>query len=274
MPEDWSDREGWDRYFTAEIATKRRSVAMAMISSLQFAGFALEQGGRVWFSGCGLDEGPPGFAALGATVVATDFSAVAIEWQRARVGEPMSSVYGWKEFLDESKLTERSGSLTALQQDFTLEAPPGPFDVCINRKAFQGLNAAQMAAAARLCFGALRPGGAAIIDTMNVQGELRNVLEDSLLSAGFFIPFSETDRWFRDRLASTGIVYVMVLGRPLIPHWNQYAQDAEASRERDKKILATIDAEYRERLKTEQTRVETRMKEAATRVAHVVYSTG
>jgi hypothetical protein len=67
-------------------------------------------------------------------------------------------------------------------------------------------------------FNALRPGGAAVIDTINVQGKtLRDGIEDSVLEAGFYLPFSATERWYRDQLESTGIVYGMVLGRPHIP---------------------------------------------------------
>jgi hypothetical protein len=274
MPKDWADRRGWDEHFKGELAATTRTSSMR--SSLQYVGFALQQGGRTWFPGCGLDVGPAGFAALGASVVATDFSSVAIEWQRQRASESVSSfIEGWKAFVEQQKLTERAGSFTVLEQDFTVSVPPGPFDVCINRRAFQGLSKDAMAKASVSFFGALRPGGAAIIDTMNLQGEWRNVLEDALLAAGFFIPLNESERWFRGELAKTGIVYAMILGRPIIPQWDQYPPgEAEALRKRDKEILDGIAAAYRERQKAEVPRAEERLKDPATRVAHLVYSTG
>ena len=78
---------------------------------------------------------------------------------------------------------------------------------------------------AAVLYEALKPGVHAIFDTQNVQGEHRNQIEDSLLDAGFYIPFSKSERWYREQLNSTGVLYVIVLGRPVIPQWGQYGDD-------------------------------------------------
>ena len=66
------------------------------------------------------------------------------------------------------------------EQDFTADKPHGVFDAVINCRAFQGLSRPAISAAARHYFAALRPGGAGLIDTINVQGRRDDVLEDSL----------------------------------------------------------------------------------------------
>lgn len=281
-PEDWSHAPSWDHYFADEI--KKGGTSHAFGSSLAYLPHALSLGGRVWFAGCGLDPAPAIGATLGCTVVATDLSAVAVRWQESTRGQPPASlVGGWDEFareVEEARQAQgsswpREGSLRTMQHDFT--TPPGlpPQDLIVNRRAFQGLSEAAMKAASAQFFAALRPGGQIIVDTMNVQGIHRNRLEDALLGAGFYLPGHETERWYRDQLEATGIVYAMILGQPRIPHWGQYpAKTAAADEERDRKILASFSQEYARRQQESIPEIRQRLADPTIRLAHVVYSTG
>lgn len=161
------------------------------------------------------------------------------------------------------------------QHDFTQDPPNQQFDVVINCRAFQGLSASAMRAAAGNFYGALRPGGAAIIDTMNVQGDARNRIEDNLAAAGFYIPFQLSERWYRERLESTGFLYGMVLERPHILNANQYpSSEFHKCAKRDQQILDSFFDEYARRRQDEATQVEAIIDNPATVVAHVVYATG
>ena len=101
------------------------------------------------------------------------------------------------------------------------------------------------------------------------------MLEDSLTDAGFFLPFSTTERWYRDQLENTGIVYGMVLGRPAIPDHGQYpAGRFEEHAVRDRAILASLRGEYEARLAAEKPSVKAVLDRPETIVAHVVYATG
>ena len=110
---------------------------------------------------------------------------------------------------------------------------------------------------------------------MNVQGHDRNLIEDSLIGAGFYIPFQKSERWYRRQLNSTGIVYGMVLERPRIPAGDQYAREQFAEfAKRDQQILDSFRGEYESRLKDEAAEVNAIVNDPATIVARVVYATG
>ncbi len=183
---------------------------------MRFLGLVKEKGGRVWFPGCGVDVGPRFYASVGCQVLATDFSQVAVRVQRNFAQVPAERLFtDWAAFQAQSESpVQDGGRLDVAEHDFTTGRPEGEFDVVLNCRAFQGLSTAAMAAAAKHFYAALRPGGVAVIDTMNVQGALRNTLEDSIIGAGLFIPYQETGRWYRSQLDGTGITYGMVLGRP------------------------------------------------------------
>jgi hypothetical protein len=181
----------------------------------------------------------------------------------------------WSSFIRSSAPFEKSGRFDVTEHDFTTGTPTGVFDVVINCRAFQGLSPSAMTVAARHFFAALRPGGAAIIDTINVQGRARDVLEDTLMAAGFFVPFSASERWYRAQLESTGIIYGMVLGRPQIPDRGQYpAEHFDEYAERDRKVLESFRTEYEARLAAQGPSVKAALDSPETIAAHVVYATG
>ena len=132
-----------------------------------------------------------------------------------------------------------------------------------------------MTAAAKHFYVALRPGGACIVDTINVQGSRRNLIEDSLIAGGFYVPFQRSERWYREQLDATGIVYEIVLDRPLIPRRGQYpAEQFREFAKRDQEILDSLRVEYERRQQEEADEVNATTKDSTTIVAHVVYSTG
>ena len=264
-PEHWEDKAAWDHYFKVQISAPDRFSPHSGPILLRFLSLVHEKGGRVWFAGCGLDPYPSTYAAQGCNVLATDFSSVAVRYQQQLAAR----------LLKEEKLAAAQGTMVVVEHDFTQPRPDGKFDVVINVCAFQGLSSSAMRAAAGNFYAALRPGGTCIIDTMNVQGPHRNVIEDHLMAAGFYIPYQKSERWYRQQLDSTGIVYAMILERPRIPYAKQYpeAQFAQFA-ERDQKILDSFHGEYERRLEEEAPEVKATLDDPATIVAHVVYATG
>ena len=279
-PINWSDTVGWDRFFQAQSSVGRFCVPTRIGApgwrATRFLSVVSRYGGRVWFPGCGIDQGPRFYAYLGCTVLATDFSPFAVCVQR-KFAElaPEIMFTDWSSF-DKSKAPfENCGQFEVAEHDFTTGPPAGVFDLVINCRAFQGLSPSAMTAAATHFFTALRPGCAAIIDTINVQGRARDVLEDCLIDAGFFLPFRASDRWYRAQLQDTGIIYGMVLGRPLIPNRGQYPADQfDECAQRDRKILESFRAEYEARLAAEEPSVKAVLDSPEAIVARVVYATG
>lgn len=279
-PGDWSDIAGWDRHYQTQCSEGPFRVPTVIgpqgWQSVRFLSFVRKHGGRVWFPGCGIDPGPRFYGYVGSTVLATDFSPVAVRVQRRFAELAPEIMFGdWSSFVESNAPIEKNGCFDVAEHDFTTGAPTGVFDVVINCRAFQGLSPSAMAAAARHFFAALRPGGAAIIDTINVQGGRRDLLEASLIDAGFFLPFSTSERWYRAQLHSTGIIYSMVLGRPHIPARGQYpAEHFDEYAQRDRKILESFRTEYKTRLAAEEPTVRKVLDSPEAIVAHVVYSTG
>ncbi|HLC42547.1 MAG TPA: class I SAM-dependent methyltransferase [Methylomirabilota bacterium] len=263
-PENWGDKDAWDRYFTAELSEGRTAPYPDSIV-LRFLSFARKQGGRIWFPGCGLDPYPYTYAKRGCRALATDFSAVAIRYQQRLAAA----------FLKEDETAKVQSTFAIAEHDFTQNTPDGEFDVVINIHAFQGLSSSAMRAGAGHFYAALRPGGACIIDTINVQGNDPYVIEETLIAAGFYIPFHKSERWYRQQLDSTGIVYRMVLGRPHIPIQDQYPPEhfSELAK-RDQQILDSFQVEYERRCQDEAAEVDASVNNPATIVAHVVYATG
>jgi hypothetical protein len=279
-PLDWSDIAGWDRYLTAQVSHGPFGVPTAIgepgWESVRFRNLVEKYGDRIWFPGCGIDRGPRFYAYAGCTVLATDFSPVAVG-EQLRFAEltPAAMFTDWPAFVKIKGPFEKAGRFDVAEHDFTACVPGGVFDLAINCRAFQGLAPEAMAAAAGNFFASLRPGGAVVIDTMNVQGKARDVIEDSLSNAGFYLPFSASERWYRDQLESTGIVYGMVLGRPQIPSHGQHpAPRFEEHAERDRGILASFRTEYEARRAAEEASVKAALERPETIAAHVVYATG
>ncbi len=283
-PADWSDRKAWDRYHQANPyhgpSAVPTEIGAAGWESVRFFDLVKARGGHIWFPGCGTDIGPRFYASVGCRVVATDFSPAAVRAQRSFAASPPERLFtNWPSFVRQREASAGSwdgGSLEVVEQDFTTAAPDGRFDVVLNRCAFQGLSPQAKRRAAQRFFTALRPGGAAIIDTMNVHGSgARNEIEDSLAEAGFYLPFSATERWYREQLDSTGIAYGMLMGRPRVRYnRNNSGKGSMAQWERDQSILDSFQEEYKARQAQEEPAVRENCNKPETIVAHVVYPTG
>ena len=142
----------------------------------------------------------------------------------------------------------------------------------LNQRAFQGFSGPSTERAAASQFAALRPGGEAVFDTINVQGERRDELEACLVAAGFHVSLYEANRRLRRALEATGVPHVFVLGRPMVPRTRPYEADEDKWRA-GMSILRGIYAAYEERLEAEY-QAEQRRVGPDTKVATVIYSTG
>jgi SAM-dependent methyltransferase len=283
-PTDWDDHAGWEEYYAATIDGMVRVTGaepVGLSDGLRFAAFVLERETRkLWFPGCGLASCPRVYAALGLEVWASDVSSSAIQVQQRLADLPFEALEdrvgdALRRYVPDFS-TARPGKLHALVHDFRHPFPEHDLDFILNLKAFQALPHPSMARAARVHFDALRPGGWAIFDTLNVQGERRTQIEDTLLQVGFTIPYSRSERWYRQALAETGIPHLFVLGQPFIARGDRRYKGRGGKRreEADQKCLGRFRAEYEERQRREQEEMEAVWRDSHTRIAVVVYNTG
>ena len=119
----------------------------------------------------------------------------------------------------------------------------------------------------------MKPNRQAIFDTINVQGERREIFEECLVTAGFLIPFYELNCRYRKELNETGLPYVFVLGNPIIPWHGEYA-DNDEKRERDMDILRKITHEFREKQQAGLASETEKLNQPGAKAATVIYSTG
>jgi hypothetical protein len=272
MPEDWNDQAGWDRYFRQRLAQDPVREPWEGVGSIpveqlpQIAADLKSQGWTsVWVPGCGLSPLPKLLACLGLAVVATDVSPAAVGFQQSERNAVGDLTAGWDP-------PSEGGSLDAAVHDVRTDFRSEAFDVIFNVKAFQGFPAGDLRRIAGVHARALKPGRQAYFDTMNVQGERRDELEQALEDGGFVVPFAGLNRWYRRALRETGIPHLFILGQPMIPRTGAYAED-QARWQRDMARLQEITAEYQSRLQTEGEAEEARMG-AEAKVATVIYSTG
>lgn len=273
MPLDWTDQQGWERYYASlypngKYTEHDRDTGSFFVDRLPDFVACLKQEGwtTVWVPGCGLSPLAKLLAGLGMNVHATDISSSAIAFQRGEANDITDLL---KPLNVEGV---QPGSLTCVVQDFRTPYQENFFDLILNVKAFQGFPADAMAQIARSHFLALKPGRQAYFDTMNVQGERRDILEASLVNAGFVIPYYELTLWYRKRLQETGIPHLFILGQPRIPRQGVYATD-DALWKQDRERLMQITREYQTRAQEQQEEEQKRITPEA-RVATVIYSTG
>jgi hypothetical protein len=272
MPDDWNDHADWEAYYRFQLARTERDARDVHTGSIgtdrlpQFAAELKANGWRtVWVPGCGLSPLAYLLSRLGLEVTATDVSPTAVAYQRdahPKFGELAS------------KLGEVSegGLLTVELHDFRTQLCEEAFDVIINVKAIQAFPLADMVLIAQTHAKALRPGRYAYFDTMNVQGNRRDQLEQALEDGGFVVPFQSIDRWYRGALNETGIPYVFILGHPIIPRTGVYTEGGPKW-EADMARLREISAEYDHRRVSEQEGERSRIGPKA-KIAQVIYSTG
>jgi hypothetical protein len=272
MPEDWNNRSGWDAYYGSRLVRAKRDSwddEIGSISVEQLPALAEDLKSRgwraVWIPGCGLSPLARLLAHLGLHAVATDFSSVAVEFQRSKVA-------AFKHLTAKLGKADAAGSFTAELHDFRIEFQREAFDLIINVKAIQAFPESDTRRIAAVHSAALRRGRYAYFDTINVQGERRDQLEQVLEDGGFVVPLLALNRWYRRALHETGIPHMFVLGQPMIPRTGEYA-DGGPKWDADMARLRQISAEYKNRLQAEQAVEQSRMG-ADAKVAQVIYSTG
>ncbi|WP_435011274.1 hypothetical protein P12x_002581 [Tundrisphaera lichenicola] len=272
MPEDWNDHLGWDAHYESRLARRQRDPWDEEIGTIgveqlpQLAEVLKSRGWRsVWVPGCGLSPLARLLAHLGLQAVATDVSPVAIQFQRSESGE-------FAHLTEPLGPADPAGSFAAEVHDFRDEFRREAFDLILNVKAFQAFPVEDMTRIAGVQAAALSKGRFAYFDTMNVQGERRDQLEQALEDGGFVVPLRAPNQWHRQVLRESNIPHLFILGRPMIPRTGEYANDVPKW-DRDMARLREIGVEYRGRLQAEQEAEQQRIVPDA-KVAYVLYSTG
>jgi Methyltransferase domain len=273
-PEDWNNHKGWETYFASLYPKGKFAEECFWIGSISLdrvESFANElkvnKAEKIWFAGCGISLLPKALSQRGFEVYATDISTTAVAFQNSD-DEKIQNLIDEKIALK----IEKSGILNVEIHDFQQPYKENFFDLIVNTRAIQGFDKETMGKVAKTHFDALKPSRQAIFDTTNVQGERREILEETLVNAGFLIPFYELNCWYRIKLNETKLPYMFVLGNPMLPAYGVYS-DSE-KREKDMKILQEITSEFRakqqESLKTEQEK----LSDPNGKIATIIYSTG
>jgi 2-polyprenyl-3-methyl-5-hydroxy-6-metoxy-1,4-benzoquinol methylase len=274
-PDDWNNHEDWERYFASLYPNGNFADACSWTGSISLDGIENLANGlkennteKIWIAGCGISLLPKALAQKGFEVYATDISPTAIAFQD-------SDDERVQELIDEQikSKSEVNGSIHAEIQDFRQPYKKDFFDLIINTRAFQGFEKETMDAIARTHFEALKPSCQAVFDTINVQGERREMFEKSLVGAGFLIPFYELNCWYRQELNKTGFPFVFVLGNPIIPWHGIYAEDA-AKHDKDMAILREITNKFRQKQQEELESEQEKLKDTQAKIASIIYSTG
>lgn len=268
MPNDWNDHPGWDRYYRELCANPADHVRWAMMDAGMFASpesvAELHRIGwrDIWVPGCGISPLPSLLARAGFNVIATDLSPVAVAFQQN---------YPAGLLPEDVAAPVAGGSLTAEIHDFRTDFGADRFDLLLNVKSYQAFPVADLPTIAATHARALRAGRRGFFATMNVQGDRRDVLETALETGGFVVPFAEVHRWHRAALRDTGLPFVFILGRPMIPFTGEYAD--EKKRAEGMARLAAIDAEFQRRADAAKAAEQARIT-PATKIATVIYNTG
>jgi hypothetical protein len=168
--------------------------------------------------------------------------------------------------------TRNSGRLYCEKHDFRQPYRPASFYAILNFASFQGFSNDTMRAVAEVHYNAIRPGCTAIFDTMNVQGEQRDILESALMEAGFHIPMASFQQRLRRALQATGIPHVFIMGRPMIPPKGAYADDPDKLA-RDTATLHSLLAEFQAGAQSAY-EAEQAALTPETRTARIMYNTG
>ena len=279
MPQDWNDHEGWESYWRRKRRGFRHSemdltvVGFLLVKELPSWAEEIRAKGKtsIWVPGCGVSALPRLLAHLGLSVVATDISRSAVEFQSSDQNDITR-------YVDRIDPAVPGGSLVVEVHDFRTVYRNEAFDLILNIKAFQGFPVADKRRIAQVHAHALKPGGIAYFDTMNVQGDRRDELESALAAAGFFVPLLELNRKYRQALRATGIPHAFVLGSPIVAQIVEHGQpidwwDDEERRQEAEEVLRKVTTEYEKRMDEEANAEQTSAGPHA-KTAIVLYSTG
>jgi hypothetical protein len=159
---------------------------------------------RLLFAGNGISLEPHAFAHAGFEVIALDVAPAACAFVekvpmdrdllasffkvRVPAGrEGAGSVDKDASLKQVDEEYRPGGQLTVVVGDMFAWAPDAPLDAIFNIKSFQGFPPEDQRTLAIRFYGWLAPGGICLVQTQNVQGSERDLLEGAFVQAGFFL---------------------------------------------------------------------------------------
>lgn len=274
MPVNWDDKKGWDEYYRKRVEEGERCVDFKSLS-LQYIDFCRKRNySDVWFPGCGTSLAPFAYSFMGFSVKGTDISPYVIAKQRELLNISPKDL-GIEKFMDRY-LMGKSHSQQKLSfelHDFHECPKEIAFDCILNIRSFQGFSCESQKDIARSHYNALKPGGYAVFEMLEIAHENRKQLEENIYNAGFFIQGYETNRWYRKALNDTGIPYIFVMGIPVISGYTtkKYQEDKE-KRKKDLAILQDLRIEYERRWKEDEEKHKKTLQDSETKIANIVYN--
>jgi hypothetical protein len=273
-PEDWNDHGAWERYHATEAPHRKPTGSFGSFRPESTEGFRellLNLHGvrsPIWVPGAGRSAFPAVLAAFGLEVFATDISPTAVACLR----ESPSHVDEWVTALRSSDLEPEPSQLHVELHDFREPYRSEAFARIFNIRAMQGFDRETMARVAGVHARALRPGGIAYFDTINVQDHGRDQLEGCLVEAGFTVPFHQQYRELRAELRATGIPYGEILGLPHVPQVDEYLDEKKRRAAQDR--LRAIVVAARPRFEAVAEQMQAAVDAPERKLAVVIYSTG
>ena len=225
-PRDWKNSDGWERYWARVLDDPMRrgweSRPEPHSAALRHRDFLTDRGlRRILFAGNGISLEPHVFAHCGFDVTAIDVSATASRFvaQSRLSRDQLASVFAAydevKSHRDDIKLEineahsrERvdrehvpGGRLHAITGDLFTHAPAGAYDVIYSSRALQGFTDQDRLILAHRFFDGLRPGGVALIETINIasMSEFTEDFEGAFREAGFFVHERNANTWLDEK---------------------------------------------------------------------------
>jgi len=278
LPANWNEISEWNTYHSADEFHIHHIQALEILDALRYVPIVEKYDEKsVWISCCGKELAPWFYANLGCKVLATDISDVAITFQKEIMKiNPFEVLKDLDEAIIKTKIQSEN---IFIQPELEVHDcrknldTDDLYNVIINRQSFNGFTPQEMEKIARVYENALEEGGTLIIDTLNIQGSKRTIIENALLKVGFFIPEINATQWYRSKLESTGIQYIMILGTPVLANRAAYENNGGAEKaQADEEILRSFRPEYNERVKENQF-YDNRRSNKTDKTALVVYNT-
>jgi hypothetical protein len=143
-------------------------------------------------------------AYFGMSVVATDVSATAVDFQNSERGRIDAYV---EQYDLGPEVTD--GKFRAVVHDMRTEFGNAAYDLIQNLNAFQCFPPSDLTRIATVHAQALKCGGVAVFDGIE-QGERQEAVERAIEEAGLFLPFLQYNRRLRAAVRAAGIPYMYV----------------------------------------------------------------
>jgi len=293
MPHNWDDHAGWERYYRC-FTSKDPAGTLGDFFELLAVPYRVEELRRrawstIWFPGCGMSYLPRIYAALGFDVWASDVSPAAIQVQRSRAfgrrirqivldharNDSDTGVQRFYYSLGEA-LARPLGQLQLFEHDFRQPFLQDHFDFILNVQAFQGLRFGSRRRAAEVHYRALKPGGHACFNTLNVNVYCANAMEHALVAAGFYIPNRSAERDYRDGVSQLGygtLFWDAELGFEPAPEPGLGPVGRLCHRARVS-YLRLLRRERTTQIESDAAETQRRLNDGETKVARTLYSTG